>query len=146
MILNTLQCSGQASHNKHYLAHMSVGQGWTYIFSRYLPEALKVWGENGELFSKNPSLFMNIDAPHTHLGTTVFSLHIICTFSGHNSVLIALQQGFHHWVWGGKSQRYLLSFFKIPPPTSSNMSLVWGEWGICGHQHTSPAPCKVNIK
>ena len=46
--------------------------GLTYIFSRKLPEALKVGGENGELFSRTPVCLWTL-MPPLHLGTTVFS-------------------------------------------------------------------------
>lgn len=46
--------------------------GLTYIFSRYLPEALKVWGENGELFSKTPVCLWTL-MPHTHTWAPQFS-------------------------------------------------------------------------
>ena len=82
--------------------------GLTYIFSRYLPEALKVGEKMGNFFPK-PQFVEEHWCPPLHLGTTVFPLHIICVFPGQNNLAAewkssvlpyikpcstALQQGF----------------------------------------------------
>ena len=103
---------GQASHNKHYLAHMSVVQGWRTYFQGNFLKHLKWEEKMGNFFPELQFAYEHWCPPSTW-APQFFPLHTICTFSGQNNLARRVEES-------------VLPLFKIVFYSSTTRLLITG--------------------